>query len=202
MDYHKVDIIERLCGSKTGRADDCEDRLVVAGGFVAAIDGATSLTGQQLFGRRHQFLRHQLGSLCLGQWGNHQHDGRYGHHRCQGRECRLCHQRGHHQCGRHHHRQHEERITRPALHGWRHHQCHECQHHHPQRDQFCGGYRSWLLWMLNRDRRLDAFIMVCFIVSQLASCLGIPLMSFRSISKCIYVKIQNRPCFFPLRLRG
>ena len=41
-----MEIIESLCSSKTGRQDDCEDKLVVSDAFIAVIDGATSSTSK------------------------------------------------------------------------------------------------------------------------------------------------------------
>lgn len=65
MEYHKVDIIERLCASKTGRADDCEDRLVATDDFVAAIDGVTSLTGKRFQGKTGGRLAAEIIARCL-----------------------------------------------------------------------------------------------------------------------------------------
>lgn len=60
-----MDIIERLCEAKTGRAADCEDALVTTGDFVAAIDGVTSLTGQRFQGKTGGKIAAEIVAQCL-----------------------------------------------------------------------------------------------------------------------------------------
>lgn len=60
-----MDIIERLCEAKTGRAADCEDAQVTTGDFVAAIDGVTSLTGQRFQGKTGGKIAAEIVAQCL-----------------------------------------------------------------------------------------------------------------------------------------
>ena len=65
MNHQHIDIIERCCDSKTGRAEDCEDRLVVTDCFVAAIDGVTSLTGRRYQGKTGGQIAAEIVARCL-----------------------------------------------------------------------------------------------------------------------------------------
>lgn len=60
-----VQVIEKLCASKTGVQEDCEDVIVIGDDYIAVIDGATSTTGVRFEGKTGGKIAAELIASCF-----------------------------------------------------------------------------------------------------------------------------------------